>query len=411
MSHVGFLPFLVTFTTPFRRRGFTWLWLSSAFGTLGMIISQLVLGWVALQQANSSLAVGAVLAARFAPPVALGLPAGLLADLFDRRKLLFLAYLGSAFVPLLAILLIRRGQLDLPALLGIAVLLGIFDTLRTTTSQASIYDIVGTGQATTAISLTLLAGQVFGVLAGLVGGNVIDQFGPMAAFLALGIIDLMAALLLFPIRGLALQQQMLTRGWEEILHASTLLIRNNSVRSLAFIIAATEAFAFSSTALLPTFARDVFNTRASGLGFFYSARSLGGILGSIILASLPSKTLVQRLLVYLSAFFGISLVAFSSTKDFSLALVLSGLIGVAIASVDALALSLLQHSVTGSQRGSAIGVWLICTGFGPIGDIEIGYLAAAIGAPLAQAVNGAILVAILLLLELVRVVQNKKITC
>jgi MFS family permease len=395
-----------TFTAPFRTRGFIWLWASSSFGTLGMIISQLALGWIVLQQTNSSAAVGAVYAARFTPPMILGLPAGLIADMFDRRKLLILANLGSAIIPFIAMGIASMGRLSFAALLAIAIGFGIFDALRTTASQAYVYDTVGTRQATSAITLSLLAGQVFGILAGLAGGALLDQYGIIVAFLALGVIDLAAAGLLLPIHGQVVQQRLLSRDWNEVVRASVLLSRNGTVRLLAVVIAATEVFAFSSATLLPTFARDVFASGASGLGSLYVARSVGGTICLFVLASLPRQAQGRRLLLALCALFGASLIGFSAAAGFHLALVLAVLTGVSIAGIDALALALLQHNVADDQRGSAIGVWLLSTGFGPFGDLEIGAAAAMIGAPLAQAVNGAVLVAIIIGLSLTRSAQE-----
>ncbi len=388
--------FPAAFTAPFHKQGFVWLWASSALGSLGMIISQLVLGWIALEQTNSSAAVGAVFAARFAPPMLLGLPAGLVADMFDRRKLLILAYLGSAGVPVLAIGLANRSRMELLVLLGIAAAFGVFDTLRTTAAQAYVYDTVGTRQATTAIALTLMTGQAFGILAGLTAGTILDQQGATAAFLALCIVALAAGALLLPMHSLPIQQRLLPRDWKEIFRASAWLIQNRSIRMLVLVVAATEVFAFSSSALLPTFARDVFGAGASGLGWIYVARSIGGLIGLMILASLPGHAQGRRLLFALAVLFGASLVAFAATADFSLALALSALVGVSIAGVDVLAQALLQHNVPDDQRGSAIGVWLISTGFGPLGNLEIGFLAALLGASFAQAVNGGILVVIIL---------------
>jgi hypothetical protein len=55
-------------------------------------------------------------------------------------------------------------------------------------------------------------------------------------------------------------------------------------------------------------------------------------------------------------------------------------------------MALLQHSVTNEQRGRAMGAWVVGCGIAPVGHLQIGYLAALAGAPLALLLNGAALI-------------------
>ena len=54
---------------------------------------------------------------------------------------------------------------------------------------------------------------------------------------------------------------------------------------------------------------------------------------------------------------------------------------------------LLQQTVPEQQRGAAMGTWVVAIGFGPLGHLGIGALAAALGAPTALALFGATLTA------------------
>ncbi len=65
--------------------------------------------------------------------------------------------------------------------------------------------------------------------------------------------------------------------------------------------------------------------------------------------------------------------------------------------MDTLAQTLLQHATDDHERGASMGVWVFGVGFGPIGFIGLGAAAAAFGAPAAQAVAGALLVAMTLI--------------
>jgi hypothetical protein len=57
----------------------------------------------------------------------------------------------------------------------------------------------------------------------------------------------------------------------------------------------------------------------------------------------------------------------------------------------------MQLAVPEAQRGRAVGLWLLGIGSAPVGNLEMGALVAALGAPAALAINGAlVLVAALL---------------
>jgi len=65
-----------------------------------------------------------------------------------------------------------------------------------------------------------------------------------------------------------------------------------------------------------------------------------------------------------------------------------GVVGIAWGSVDALLPTVLQQNVDNSERGAVVGVWNLSRGFGPLGQLEIGVLAATIGVAASQAING-----------------------
>jgi len=62
------------------------------------------------------------------------------------------------------------------------------------------------------------------------------------------------------------------------------------------------------------------------------------------------------------------------------------------AATDILHMVLLQYSVANEQRGRAIGAWVVGCGTGPVGHLEIGYVAAIAGARLALLCNGLALI-------------------
>jgi hypothetical protein len=65
-------------------------------------------------------------------------------------------------------------------------------------------------------------------------------------------------------------------------------------------------------------------------------------------------------------------------------------IGFCAGAFDLLQQTLIQMSVPNEQRGRAVGLWVLSLGSAPIGHLQMGLLIAALGVPIALAINGAL---------------------
>ena len=77
---------------------------------------------------------------------------------------------------------ILRG-LAFPALVAAALIFGCLDMLRTTATQAYVYDVVQSARAANGLALTNMGGHLLGTLAGIVAGLTLERSGAVAAFL------------------------------------------------------------------------------------------------------------------------------------------------------------------------------------------------------------------------------------
>jgi hypothetical protein len=82
-----------------------------------------------------------------------------------------------------------------------------------------------------------------------------------------------------------------------------------------------------------------------------------------------------------------------ASRGLAAAVALMVVVGAGAAAFDVLRQTLIQTAVPAAQRGRAAGVWVLGVGSGPLGHLEMGLLVAALGAPGALLINGAIVVA------------------
>jgi MFS family permease len=385
---------------PFGVPGFAGLWTSAAAGSFARTVVQLALSWTTLEATGSPFLVGVVLAVRMLPLLVLGIPAGVVADAFDRRVLVAATSGGTVLVALAAAAAGLAGRLDLTAILVVTIVAGVLDTLRTAATQAYAYDLVREAHATRGIALTNFGAQLLGTLGGIAGGLALERTGPPGAFLIVALAGLAGALGPTLAPRDAATHEGASRKRPDFLQTVRLLGRNRLVAALALEIILAEVFGFSHQTLLPTFARDVFDVGATGLGEMTAARSLGGVLSLLLLARLGAGDHGGRIFLAAGAILGLSLVAFAVNPSYILALILLAIAGAAASASDALGQTLLQRSAPDRERGAAMGIWVFSIGFAPVGHLAVGAGADLIGASPAQLVSGAILVLIVAALAL-----------
>jgi len=396
---------------PSRPSPFAGLWISVAASAFARSAIQLALSWITLEITGSLFLVGVVAAVRMAPQMPLGIPAGIVADWFDRRWLVVGVSAASAAVTLSVVALAASRLLIFPIILIAAVALGLLDTLRTTATQAYAYDLVRVSHTARGLAFVNLGSQLLGAVGGLVGGYTLSVYGGATAFLVVAIVLALGALAPTLAVGGAASEALdpgavrrLTGGPRRerpaFATASTLLLRNRLAAMLVLTIILTEILGFSSLTILPKFARDVFDVGAAGLGTMTAARSFGGVLSLLLLARFGASDRSGAVLLTAAGVLGLALLAFAATPRYELALAWLVLVGAACAVLDTLSQMLLQQSVRERERGAAMGLWVFSVGFAPPGHLALGALADTIGAPLTQALFGGSLAAVAALLAL-----------
>jgi MFS family permease len=396
--------FLTTGSTlaAFRIPGYAALWFSSAAGAVGWSVSFVAVGWIALIVTNSPFAVALAFAARVGPSLVLGIPLGAVVDRFDRRIMLITVHALIFTITLGVAGLAVIGRLGLIELLASSVILGGFDTLRGTANQSYAVDLAGPAGATNAIALGNLGGALLGSGASFLGGAVLETSGPGPTFALAAIPSAVAAALLLLSRRRGHGAGAIPRLVPSFRSSITLILRNRLVTVIAFVVIVGEVLGWSTMSLYPTFARDVLHVDAAGLGALSGARSLGSVIGLLLLATLGFGGRGGRLLLVAGIAFGVGLAGFAVSTVFLLSLVLLLVVGAASSGFDTLGQSLLQQSVGDHERGASAGIWFFGTGFGPFGSLALGTVATLFGGPIAMFISGAGLATIVLALTSVR---------
>ena len=270
-----------TLLEPLRQRTYRTIWIASLFSNFGQLIQGVGAAWLMTRLSASPQMVALVQTALMLPLMLVALPAGAIADMFDRRKV---ALAGLIFASLMAVgltLLAGAGLLSPWTLLLFCFLIGAGVALFGPAWQASIGEQVSGEHLPAAIALGTISYNVARSFGPAIGGIIVAAFGAMAAFAANAVfyLPLIIAFLLWqrehkPSR---LPPERIDRaiisGVRYALHAPS--IRVVLIRTHVVGLAGA-----SVSALTPLIAKDLLQGTASTYGLLLGAYGVGAVLGA-----------------------------------------------------------------------------------------------------------------------------------
>lgn len=388
--------------TPFGSPTFRRLWSSTLASAGAQGMERTATAWLTLEAGGGAFAVGLVFAARMLPSLLGGLAAGTLADRSDRPRQL-LAVASAALALMLAFSwLAGSGGIRVWQVVAVAFLSGCVQVFDTPARQALVLDTVPSDLAERALALNALAARLATACGAFLAGAIILRGGVARAYLVIAAVHAVSAASVATLR---VAQERVAVGERPsfaraLRDAARLIVDLPAVRTLMIAGIACEIFAFSHGSALPIVAHDVLRAGAAGLGALNAAVSIGGTFAVLGLSLLPRRVRREPLLGAAFVVYALSLVALGTTRTLVAAAAILVVTGICAGAFDLLQQTLIQLAVPREQRGRAVGIWVLGLGSAPVGHLEIGFLAALLGAPVALLINGtlALIAAVVLLL-------------
>jgi len=371
-------------------RDYRLLW----YGTLGtqggQWVLQIALGWLMLDLTNSEFWVGMVGFAGGIPILLFSIPAGILIDRVDRRRILIVCQAVLAALGIALTVVIVMGRAEPWLLLTAAFINGIMMTVNNTTRQVIVADTVERIDLPAAIALNSAGQNATRVIGPSVAGAIIGLVGLGGAFaFQAGLLGL-ALGLSFMISAQVAGGRVAPSNRGGVLDGVRYIWRNPVLRDLMILATIPTLTVFPYMQLLPVYARDILAIGPQGLGLLMAASGVGAVAGALLVANathLPWRGLFM-LLATIAYGAVIIVFAFSTSVWLSMAmLMLAGLSGSAYMSLNN---ALLQLNVDDDIRGRVMGVYMLTWGLMPVGALPMGAAAGLVGAPIAIA-SGALI--------------------
>ena len=336
--------------------------------------------WLVLELTNSGTALGIVTALQFLPSLLFGLWGGVLADRYDKRKLLLATQTGLALVALILGVLDVTGIVQYWQVLVLALLLGLVSAVDSPVRQSFAVEMVGPDDLTNAVGLNSTIFNSARILGPAVAGVVIAAVGTGWAFVANAIssiavltgLGLMRPSELRPSPAIDRVRGQLRAGLRYVWHRQDLLL----TMILVFVVGTFGLNFQITTALL---AKQVFHRTATGYGLLSTALAVGACVGAVLATRRRTRpSLLFLLLAALS--FGLLEIIAGSMPGFGGTALMLVLVGLAMLSFTTAANSSVQLGVEATMRGRVMALYLMCfLGGTPFGAPIVGWVANTVG--------------------------------
>ncbi|MFJ5537163.1 MFS transporter [Vreelandella titanicae] len=165
---------------PLRQTLFAVLWAATIIGSIGSFVRDVTSAWLVTDLSSSPAAVAMVQAAAALPVFLLAIPAGVLSDMLDRRKLLICVQLLLACVSVCLVILSLTDQHSVASLIMLTFIGGIGVALMGPTWQAIVPELVDKKDFKNAVGLNSLGINIARAVGPALGGLLLASMG--AAF-------------------------------------------------------------------------------------------------------------------------------------------------------------------------------------------------------------------------------------
>src|SRR5690349_1226175 len=375
--------------TSLRHRDFRLLLTGRFLTSFAMEMLTFAISWELWLRTHSAYALGMVGLVQGIPVILLSLPAGHVADQYNRKRIVLITELFLGLCVLgLGWLSYIRGPLALiyALLLGIGIARAFHDPASSTLLPQTVPPHLFPNAATWNTSTWQFASITGPALAGILIGF-FNSVTFIYIFDALAAITFCILLTMIKGRQLALAEKSAT--WKSLAEGFRFM-RDTKVILAAITLDMFAVLFGGAVALLPIYATDVLKVGAQGLGILRAAPSIGALIMAFLLAHLPPMKTAGRNLLLAVTGFGLATIVFGLSTSFILSVAMLGILGAMDNISVVIRGTLLLTQTPDAMRGRISSVNSIFIGVSnELGSFESG-LAASLFGPIIAVVAGGI---------------------
>ena len=400
----------ITTFKAFKNYNYRLYFIGQSVSLIGTWMQKTAVSWVVYSLTHSKLMLGVTLFATMFPSFLFSFIGGVVADRYNRYKVLLLTQVVSMIQAVSLTALIFFKNYTVWEIIALSVVLGIVNAFDVPARQSLVIDMVADKKdLPNALALNSSMVNLSRLIGPGIAGLIIETFGNDICFglNALSFVAVIISLLLMKLPKYISKPR--TKNILGELREGFLYIkRTPSISFVLIMLALISLFVLPFSTLIPVYAKDIFHGTASTFGVIDSFIGLGAFAGAIFLASLKPGRNLRKILAINTFVFGIGLVLFSYTTLYPLALFFAVIGAFGMMSQITITNTLIQTTVDPAMRGRVISFYAMAFfGMQPLGGLFIGFVSEHIGVKNTVLAEG--IIALLIGILHVRFLQRRKV--
>ena len=368
----------------FRSLNYTLYFWGRSVSQLGTWMQRTAVVWVIYSLTHSAFMLGLTIFAEQFPSFLLSIFGGIAADRYDRYKIIKITQIASMIQASLLAISVMTGHYVIWEILSLSVILGIINAFDVPARQAMIHDVLyEAADLPNALSLTSAMASLAKLLGPALSGIILEKFGAGICFLlnAASFGGVMVSLVFMKLPAHT-PQKVKKKVLAELLEGFDYLKKTPSIGLTILMLAIVSLLVIPYDTLIPVYAKVIFKGNAATFGYITSFIGLGGVCGTVFLASLKKGANLKIHLLVSTIVLGIGLIAFSHAGNFALAMLFATIAGFGTVAQGTISNIIIQSESAPHMRGRVISIMIMAMfGMLPIGSLLVGAVSQKIGAP------------------------------
>jgi len=375
----------------FNNRNYALFFGGQSISQIGTWMQRTAVIWVIYSLTHSASMIGFAVFAQQFPSFLLSLFGGVVADRYDRYKILLVTQVASMIQAILLAALILTGHYVIWEILTLSVVLGIINAFDVPARQPMILELIENKEdLANAISLNSAMVNIARMIGPALSGIVLQRFGAGICFSlnAVSFIAVITSLLLmkFPkFNAPTVKKKVMS----ELAEGFKYIRETPTIGMILLVLVSLSLFVLPYDTTEPIFAKVVYKGNATTYGYISSSVGLGAIIGSLVLASVKKGTDLKPILIGSIVVLATGLILFSRVSYLPLALPFAMIIGLGSLTPMSTCITIIQMEAATHMRGRVMS-YMAMSFFGvlPLGALLIGTVSQKIGAPLTMFCQG-----------------------
>ncbi len=296
--------------TPLREPIFRALWIAAIASNVGTWMQNVGGAWLMTSLTPSPLIVALMQTATSLPMFLVGLPAGAIADIVDRRRLLLFWEAWMLVSAAILGIFTLTGAVNAWLLLLLTFSIGLGTAMVAPAWQAIVPELVTRAELPTAVALNGISINAARAVGPALGGLVVAALGPGAVFVLNAVSFVGVLAVLFRWRRQPRPSALPTERLFGAMRAGLRYVRHAPILQAVFIRTAIFMSGASALwALLPVVARLELKLDATGYGALLGCMGVGAIFGGLALPKLRQSLSTNRMAILASLLFALATLA------------------------------------------------------------------------------------------------------